>query len=121
VAFYYWSWLEKKNYFDVPFREAWDQFSCYLSAKFPHVPWLAQSRSRETFFKIWAKTQYRESEEGRRYPIREATKEERAIVLLLDHPELTDEQIRVRVNATEKTMKRWSNYGLARIEQKRLN
>jgi hypothetical protein len=117
---YYWSWLEKENYFDLPSSTVWEQFSSYLATAFPKSAWLAQARSQHELFATWAKARYRESDEGQRYPIRKATKEERAIVQLIDHPELTDEQIRVRINATEKTMKRWSSYNLARIEQKRL-
>jgi hypothetical protein len=45
------------------------------------------------------------------------TKEEKGLILLLKHPEWSDEQIRVAVKTTEKQMARWGLYRRARAVQ----
>jgi hypothetical protein len=45
------------------------------------------------------------------------TKEEKGMILLLEHPDWTDEQIRIAVKTTEKQMKRWSWFCRARAVQ----
>ena len=44
-------------------------------------------------------------------------KAERGLILLLEHPEWTDEQIRVALKTTDKQMTRWSWYRRARAVQ----
>lgn len=45
-------------------------------------------------------------------------KEERGMILLIDHPDWTDEQIRVAVKTTDMQMKRWGSFNAARVAQK---
>jgi len=45
-------------------------------------------------------------------------KEDQGMILLVQHPDWTDEQIRRAVKTTEKQMKRWSNFNTARVAQK---
>ena len=45
-------------------------------------------------------------------------KEEQGMILLVQHPEWTDEQIRAAVKTTAKQMKRWSSFNYARVAQK---
>ncbi len=40
------------------------------------------------------------------------------MILLVQHPDWTDEQIRQAVNTTDKQMKRWGNFNAARVAQK---
>jgi hypothetical protein len=48
---------------------------------------------------------------------RHVGKEERAMILLIEHPKWTDEQFRRALKTTEKQMKRWSRFNSARIAQ----
>jgi hypothetical protein len=45
------------------------------------------------------------------------SKEERALVLLVQHPDWTDSEIREAVATTDKAMKRWSTFKAARAAQ----
>jgi len=45
-------------------------------------------------------------------------KEDQGMILLVQHPDWTDEQIRRAVKTTEKQMKRWGNFNAARAAQK---
>jgi hypothetical protein len=45
-------------------------------------------------------------------------KEERGMILLIEHPDWTDEQIRQAVSTTDKQMKRWGRFNEARAAQK---
>jgi hypothetical protein len=47
------------------------------------------------------------------------SKEERALVLLLQNSSWSDEQIRTAVRTTERQMRRWPSYKIARRTQKR--
>jgi hypothetical protein len=44
-------------------------------------------------------------------------KEEQGMILLIQHPDSSDEQIRQAVRTTAKQMKRWGNFNYARIAQ----
>jgi hypothetical protein len=46
------------------------------------------------------------------------SKEDQGMILLLQHPVWTDEQIRAAVKTTDKQMKRWSSFNYARVAQK---
>ena len=45
------------------------------------------------------------------------TKEDKGMILLLEHPNWTDEKIRTAVKTTEKQMNHWSWYKRARAVQ----
>jgi hypothetical protein len=45
------------------------------------------------------------------------SKEERALVLLVQHPDWADDRIREAVGTTENAMKRWTTFNYARIAQ----
>ena len=49
---------------------------------------------------------------------RRLSKEEQGMILLVQHPEWTDEQIRETVNTTKKQMQRWGRFNAARSAQK---
>jgi hypothetical protein len=49
---------------------------------------------------------------------RRISKQEQGLILLVRHPDWTDEQIRKAVNTTEKQMKRWGIHNAARTAQK---
>ena len=49
---------------------------------------------------------------------RRISKDEQGLILLIKHPDWTDEQIREAVQTTSKQMKRWSTYNAARAAQK---
>jgi len=59
-----------------------------------------------------------ERAEGR-YASRRARKDDRAIELLLNHPEWTDEQIAEQVPTTVKQLQRWSNFTILRAVSNR--
>ncbi|MCE9525557.1 MAG: hypothetical protein K8R36_05835, partial [Planctomycetales bacterium] len=70
---------------------------------------------------VWLKHQYRKTEEHRQFPIPVETKQERAIVRIMESPDVSDEVICRELECTAKTMTRWTDYNLFRIEQKRLS
>ena len=49
---------------------------------------------------------------------RRISKEDQGMILLIEHPDWTDEQIRQAVKTTDKQMMRWSNFNAARSAQK---
>jgi hypothetical protein len=50
---------------------------------------------------------------------RRVSKEDRAIEMLLNHPDWTDQQIAERLPTTAKQLQRWSNYGALRAAPKK--
>jgi hypothetical protein len=45
------------------------------------------------------------------------SKQDKGLILLLEHPEWSDEQVRVAVKTTQKQMARWATYRRARAVQ----
>lgn len=91
-----------------------------LRTHLPHIKWLLDSRCFHEAMIFWLKHKYRQSKEQVRFPIADATKEEHAIICVVEDPNTGDDQIQSELRCTEKTMKRWSSFQLFRIEQRRL-
>jgi Transcriptional cell cycle regulator TrcR len=117
---YYLGWFRRTNEFRHNHEEFDEDIAQTIRDQLPQSSWIAESSYRVEFLLKWLKHKYRESDEGRRYPIPKQTREERAIVLLLENPELTDDEIRQIIGTTEKTIERWASYKLARRERNRL-
>ena len=120
-AIYYLSWMKGYNAYDQSFEQNGEALRDLLRQELPQSTWLTKTRYLATFFLIWAKAEYRLSTDGQRFPIPKPSraKEDKAIILLMENPSLTDEQIRQELNTTEKAMQRWSDYKTARIEKTR--
>ena len=91
-----------------------------LRAHLPHVEWLLNARCFHEAMVLWLKHKYRQSKEHIQFPIPNPTKEQQAIVRVIEDPKIGDDEIRIELRCTEKTMKRWSSFQYFRIEQKRL-
>jgi hypothetical protein len=117
-AMYYLGWLQGRNPYDEGFDAFLEKLKSTFQELFPQSPWLHDSTYSANFFLIWIKAKYRESHEGKRFPIRRPPqpKNEKAVILLMENPALTDEDIRRQLNTTEKQMQRWTDYKLARTE-----
>lgn len=120
-AAYYLSWLKGYNAFDQSYEQQSEALRDLLRQELPQSIWLAKTRYLPQFFLIWVKAKYRLSTDGQRFPIRKPSrpKEDKAIILLMENPSLTDEDIRQELNTTEKAMQRWSDYKTARVERTR--
>gem|GEM_PF-6770889 len=112
---YYLGWYRKTNEYRCSQEEFERHLSKFLVERLSKAArlhkWLGDRISI-----IWLKAKYRMSNEGERYPIKKETKEERAIVLMLDNPMRKDVEIRRFVGTSEKTMRRWGWYRLMRRE-----
>ena len=91
-----------------------------LKSHLSQAKWLLDSRCFQEVMTCWLIHQYRQGKQQRRFPIVDATKEEEAIVRVLEVPNTSDDQIQSELDCTEQTMKRWSSFQLLRIEQRRL-
>ncbi|MFN0021284.1 MAG: hypothetical protein ACKVP0_23795 [Pirellulaceae bacterium] len=92
-----------------------------LNSRLPMADWLSKSSYLHEFMTTWLKHQYRKTEENQRFPIPDESKEELAIVRIMEVPDVSDEDICRELRCTEKTINRWTDYNLFRREQKRLS
>jgi hypothetical protein len=91
-----------------------------LASDLPQADWIARSSYLHEFMIIWLKHQYRKTVEHTNFPIAMETKEERAIVRVMESPDISDEQIYREFRCTQNSSKRWTTYNLLRQEQNRL-
>lgn len=114
---YYLSWFRNFNEFRVTYEEFRQHWYETIVRELPNASWLLKSASRE-FVIIWLKAKYRQSNEHALYPIPKETKEDRAVILILEDPTLTDEMIQKMTKATTKSMQRWGTFKYARREMR---
>ena len=112
---YYLGWYRKTNEYRCSQEQFNRQLSKFLVERLPNAVRLHKWMGDRIAI-LWLKAQYRTSREGQRYPIKKETKEERAIVLMLDNPTRKDDEIRGIVGTSEKSMRRWGWYRLMRRE-----
>ena len=113
---YYLSMLTARDYFLPPLSELWRDLVQYVAEHAsPNARAFGYKSTPEIseFALPFLKRQFEEAFgiEAR------LNKEERGLILLLKHPEWSDERIRDALNTTDKQMARWSWYRRARAVQ----
>ena len=113
---YYLSMLIERDYFVLPLADLWRDLTEYVVRHAsPKAIAFAPHKQEMTHFAVpFLREQFNQAFgiEGR------FTKEERGMILLLKHPDWSDEQIRRAVKTTPKQiMNRWTDYRYARILQ----
>lgn len=114
---YYLSWFRNFNEFRVSSEEFLEHWKETIRRELPQSPWLLNANFY--FMSLWFRAKYRLTNENKRNPIQAATKDDRALILLLENPALTDEEIAAMTKTTLKTMKGWVCYQFARREMRR--
>jgi hypothetical protein len=120
VARYYLGKFIGANLMDARQEFFDEQLNRCAAENLPKCPWLKDSHCYYEAMNTWLQHRYRQFDENQRYPIREATRDERAVVLILESPELTDDEIRIQLNTTAKQVQRLTLFHYVRREQRRL-
>jgi hypothetical protein len=115
---YYLSVLTGRNYFVLPLEDARRDAGHFVIEK--------TSLASSVFFRDLGYVLYfavpflkRHFNAEHGLPPEKLNKETQGLLLLLEHPDWSDEQVRQAVHTTQKQMARWSTYNLARIVQRR--
>jgi hypothetical protein len=114
---YYLSILNGHDYFDATGDEFMTAVQEYvLSYTCPEAIQFCVSEYHLMFLEPFLRQQW-ELAEGNTNP-KKLSREERALILLVNNPDWTDKKIREVIGTTVKQMKRWSNFNAARVAQK---
>lgn len=117
VSGYYLSMLTSRNQLSLTVERRWDEIRRFvLKHTSPRANSILHERLNVAMFSLPFLKQKFDEEFGQ---TRRVGKEERALVLLLTHPDWSDERIRAELETTQKQMSRWSLYKYARIVQDR--
>jgi hypothetical protein len=95
-------------------------FRSYIESKFPDSTVFLESSYWIEFFIVLLRQCYRESKIGKRYPIREERRDEKALRMLLLQPELQEADLVAAMKTTEKQVRRMSVVQLALREKNKL-
>jgi hypothetical protein len=116
---YFLSCLTRINYERTPF-EVWEPAARdFISNDASSTGWITRSTYFPEFAVLLLRELYRQSDIGKRYPIRAETRQEKATRFALAHPNLNIEELAKRLKTTVKQLQRNSSLMLALREYQR--
>lgn len=119
VSGYYLSMLTGRNQLSLTLARRWEEIRRFiLKNSSPRAISILHEPLNVATFSLPLLKQKFDAKFGQ---TRRVGKEERALVLLLTHPDWSDERIRAELGTTLKQMNRWSLFKYARIVQERYN
>lgn len=114
------SCLTRVNYHRTPEKVWYPAAQEFISAHVPKASWITRSHYFAEFAVLLLKDLYRQNGLAKRYPIRAERREERARRFALTNPEMTVEEIAVKLKTTVKQLQRNSSLQVARVQFERL-
>ena len=117
---YFLGCLTCTNYWQAPF-EIWDpEVRRFIKSKVPGASWILESQNFHSFAVLLFRNEYRRSKLGKRYPIWDETRDETRVRFVLEHPNLTIDELAVQFKTTVKQVQRNTTLMLAKREYTRL-